>query len=300
MRHDVAVLGSLNLDCVFICEERPAPGETVLCDNVEKGPGGKGLNQAIASGRAGASTILYGGVGADSDGKILLRALESSGVALTGIRQLDSVCTGLAHIVVDHGGENAIVVASGANKSDELGPELFEDARATVFLAQLEMDIPLVHAFFEKGRSRGSLCVLNAAPAFEEAQTLLSLCDFLILNEHELALLCRPDSISAEHGEITEAARGLLRSDTQSVLVTLGAAGVLWVTAEQATHFEARKAQPVDTTGAGDCFCGVFAASIAQGKTTHQAIERAIAAAAIAVTRKGAAQALPVASEYDF
>lgn len=299
MGHDVAVLGSLNLDCVFVCGDRPAPGETVLCDNVEKGPGGKGLNQAIASGHAGASTILYGGVGADSDGKILLRALESSGVSLTGIRQLDTVCTGLAHIVVDHGGENAIVVASGANKSDKLGPELFEDAQAKVFLAQLEMDIPLVHAFFEKGRSGGSLCVLNAAPAFDEAQTLLSLCDFLILNEHELALLCRLDSISAEHGDITTAAKRLLRSDSQSVLVTLGAAGVVWVTSAHAIHFEARKVEPIDTTGAGDCFCGVFAASIAQGRATHQAIERAIAAAAIAVTRKGAARALPVASEYD-
>lgn len=299
MHYDVAVLGSLNLDIVFACEAMPQPGETVLCDGVQKGPGGKGLNQAVASGRAGARTILYGGVGADGDGETLLRELEDSGVALDGVRKLRSTHTGLAHIVVDRSGENSIVVASGANKSPQLSPELFVHAQASVFLAQLEMDVALVKSFFELGRATSKSCILNAAPAIEEAHALLPLCDFLIVNEHELAFFCGMDLSDAPHDTIIGAAKELLRFDEQSILVTLGAAGVIWVTARQATHFEARKVHPVDTTGAGDCFCGVFAASLAQGLSVPQAIDRAIVAAAIAVTRNGAAQAIPFASEYD-
>lgn len=297
MHYEVAVLGSLNLDIVFACEAMPSPGETILCDTVEKGPGGKGLNQAVASGRAGAATILLGAVGTDGDGEMLLRVLEEAGVSADGVRRLNSSHTGLAHIIIDQRGENSIVVASGANKSAELGAELFETVEAAVFLAQLEMDIDLVSGFFARGQASGRLCVLNAAPALEKAAPLLSQCDFLIVNEHELALFSGVDLSQAGIDDYVAAGRSIV-AGRQSVLVTLGAAGVVWITAENSRHFAATKVEPVDTTGAGDCFCGVFAASMAKGQNVPDAIERAMAAAAVAVTRKGAAHAIPLAVEY--
>ena len=298
MQYDVAVLGSLNLDIVFACEAMPLPGETILCDTIEKGPGGKGLNQAVASSRAGAITILLGAVGADGDGEVLLRVLEEARVAVDGVRRLNSTHTGLAHIVVDRRGENSIVVASGANKSAELSADLFENVDAAVFLAQLEMDVGLVSGFFTRGRAISRPCVLNAAPAFENAKSLLGQCDYLIVNEHELAFF---SGINLPNSGIEEciAAGRMIVTGQQSVLVTLGAAGVVWITADDALHFAAAKVDPVDTTGAGDCFCGVFAASMAKGLNVPDAIERAMAAAAIAVTRKGAAHAIPLAVEYD-
>lgn len=298
MDYDVAVLGSLNLDIVFACEAMPCPGETILCDTVQKGPGGKGLNQAVASGRAGATTILLGAVGADGDGEMLLRVLEEAGVSVDGVRRLDSSHTGLAHIVVDQRGENSIVVASGANKSAELGADLFDNVEAAVFLAQLEMDVGLVSGFFARGREISRPCVLNAAPALEKAKSLLGQCDYLIVNEHELALFSGVDLSNAGIEEYIAAGRSIVTGQ-QSVLVTLGAAGVIWITAENALHFATTKVDPVDTTGAGDCFCGVFAASMAKGQNVPDAIERAMAAAAVAVTRKGAAHAIPLAVEYD-
>lgn len=298
MHYEVAVLGSLNFDIVFACEAMPCPGETILCDTVKKGPGGKGLNQAVASRRAGATTILLGAVGADGDGETLLRVLEEADVSTDGVRRLNLSHTGLAHIIVDYRGENSIVVASGANKSAELGADLFETVEAAIFLAQLEMDVDLVSAFFARGKAIGRPCVLNAAPALAKAASLLSHCDFVIVNEHELALFCDVDLSNAGIGEYITAGRSIVTGQ-QSLLVTLGAAGVIWITAENARHFAATKVEPIDTTGAGDCFCGVFAASMAKGQNVPDAIERAMAAAAVAVTRKGAAHAIPLAIEYD-
>lgn len=297
MSKTVAVFGSLNVDVTFEVESFPKPGETLLCRAVTRGAGGKGLNQAVACAKAGAETALFGAVGMDDDGAFLLASLKEHGIAAAGVLSTADSCTGLAHIVVDRSGENSIVVASGANQSQSVGDALSAVADARVFLAQLEVDVPLVRQFLERGRQCGAVTLLNAAPAIDRARTLMPHCDVLIVNEHELAFYGGVEHIGTTDADIAAAARALMARSSQTVLVTLGAQGVVQVTLDSAVRHPATRVDPVDTTGAGDCFCGVLAASVAMGQPMAQAIRRATTAAAIAVTRKGAVAAMPYAAE---
>lgn len=299
MQGSVAVLGSLNVDVVFTCEEFPQPGETLLCDSVAKGAGGKGLNQAVASAKAGSSTTLYGALGHDSDAELLLDCLLQNGVITDAIARADGASTGLAHIMVDRAGENSIIVASGANMAPSLDRAMFSQAKASVFLAQLEMAPNLVRAFFLQAEECGATRILNAAPALASARNIFPHCDVIIVNEHELAYFCDRDSAQMTQQDIEDGGRSLLSRDDQTILVTLGSKGVLHLTLHSAHHHAATKVETVDTTGAGDCFCGVFAASLASELSVSQAIERAARAAALAVTRQGAAASMPTASEID-
>jgi ribokinase len=299
MAGSVAVLGSLNMDVTFACDSFPKPGETLLCHSVLKGAGGKGLNQAVASAKAGTDTALFGAVGQDADGDFLIDLLNQSSVTTDGIARVSDTHSGLAHIIVDSLGENSIIVASGANMSALLNHTLFADARAHVFLAQLEMDPALVGNFLQMGKECGAIRILNAAPALPSAQGLFLDCDMIVVNEHELAFFCGWAGSEMTNSDIEVSGRSLLTREDQSVIVTLGALGALHVTLNHAQHYTAPKVHAVDTTGAGDCFCGVLAASIAQGMSVSCSIERAIQAAAIAVSRPGAAAAMPLSAEID-
>lgn len=299
MSGNVSVLGSLNVDVVFQCEEFPQPGETLLCNSVTRGAGGKGLNQAIASAKAGSPTTMYGALGCDSDAKFLLDYLHASGVVSGSITQIEGSSTGLAHIIVNRSGENSIVVSSGANMAPCLNSKMFATARADVFLAQLEMDTSLVHAFFLRAKECGATTILNAAPALGSARNLFTLCDIIIVNEHELAFFSDQNDIEMQEGQIIAGGRSLLTRNDQMILVTLGSNGVLQISLSDVRHYEAMKVVAIDTTGAGDCFCGVFAASIAKSQTVSEAIVRSTQAAAIAVTRRGAAASMPTSFEIE-
>lgn len=299
MPNNVAVFGSLNVDVTFSVESFPNPGETLLSRAVSKGAGGKGLNQAVASAKAGAETLLYGAVGEDSDGAFLMACLRDYGISGAGVLRVADAPTGLAHILVDRFGENSIVVAAGANRSASLGAAGFAAAHARVFLAQLEVDLELVRRFLERGRQCGAVTILNAAPASEKALGLLPYCDLLVVNEHELTFYGGAGRSSAVSTDVASIARNLLRRPEQVTLVTLGARGALLVSRDEAIDLPAVPVEPVDTTGAGDCLCGVLAAGIAAGLPTQKAVARAMRAAAIAVTRKGAAAAMPDAAEFD-
>lgn len=291
----VAVFGSLNMDMVFRCKAIPKPGETVLCEAQELGAGGKGLNQAIAARRAGGAVSMAGAVGNDSHGKTLLNFLSAEGVRCDNVQHLDGVATGLAHIVVDGAGENAIVVASGANS--EIAAWSGDDLAGQVCLAQLEVPLAAVASFLEAGREQGSICILNAAPAVSGASGLFALCDVIVVNEHELAEITGASIDPFNLATIAEAAGMVAALDTQTVVVTLGAHGTHVVGAAGNQFVAATKVKPLDTTGAGDCFCGVLADGLARGLTIIDAVARASAAAAIAVTRPGAAQAMPTEIE---
>lgn len=299
MQGNVSVLGSMNVDVVFTCEEFPQPGETLLCEYVTKGAGGKGLNQAVASAKAGSRTTLYGALGRDSEADLLLDCLHQNGVITDPIVRIEDASTGLAHIIVDRAGENSIVVASGANMAQAVDRAMFSKAKASVFLAQLEMDANLVREFFLHGQKCGATRILNAAPAIASARDIFSQCDIIIVNEHELAYFCGGDSTQMTEHDIEVGGRSLLSRDDQMILVTLGSKGVLHLTLNSTEQHAATKVETVDTTGAGDCFCGVFASSLARGLSVSQAIGRAARAAALAVTRNGAASSMPTASEID-
>lgn len=294
----VEILGSLNLDVSFSCEALPAPGETVLCSDVSSGPGGKGLNQAVAARRAGAKVKMAGAVGADSNGTALLSFLETEDIDTDGIERLSDAATGLAHIVVDRSGENSIVVASGANRRAS-APARRPDNASLVYLSQLEISIEVVDAFLRNGRRAGSTTILNAAPAILQASAIFEFADILVVNEHEVSQFSGMACADREEGSITAAARKLIQRPDQTVIVTLSACGTQIVDANASLRLPAYPAIAVDTTGAGDCFCGVLAASIAAGLPISDAVRRANRAASLAVQRTGAANAMPLQAEID-
>ncbi|WP_261165436.1 ribokinase [Microbacterium sp. Marseille-Q6965] len=297
----VAIVGSINMDVVARVPRIPGPGETLLASGSSRGGGGKGANQVVAAARAGGVPAAFiGAIGDDAEGAQLRAWLEADGVDVTGL-SLSREQTGMALIAVGDDAENSIIVVPGANLAlQSLEPHQRElVAAADVVAAQLEIPIPLVVAAAEARRD-GSLFVLNAAPSAPLMDTaaaarVLPLVDVLIVNEHELTDIAGTTD--------REAAIDALAARVPALVVTLGAAGsVVVVGAERAT-VPAFRVDPVDTTGAGDTFCGVLAARLGRGGLTVAALAEAAragaAASAIAVTRVGAQAAVPTADEVE-
>ncbi len=294
----VCVLGSINLDMVFRVAALPRPGETVQSLGFEQHPGGKGANQAVAAARMGAQTQLIAAVGGDAAGAELTQFLGATEVELSAVMKM-AAPTGRAIICVDAGGENCIVVDSGANAA--LSPADLPQAlgRHGVFLAQLETPLETLAAFFASGAARAGITILNAAPAEARALALFPLIDILIVNQSELASYAKLSEEPVDLDAVATAARGLMARPDQAAVVTLGGAGAALVTATEATLIPGRAVKVVDTTGAGDCFCGALAAFLDEGMTLSAALAYANAAAALAVGRAGAASSIPTRNEVD-
>lgn len=291
----VTVLGSLNADLSFRCEAMPSPGETVLCKTYAIGPGGKGLNQAVAARRAGSDVLIEGAIGSDAFGDMLKAFLQDEGIDCTRIARCADLPTGVAHIVVDAAGENAIVVASGANAVITS----FEDtgSKSRVRLAQLETPVSAILEFMRSGREQGAVCILNAAPAIHAALEIFPYCNLIVVNEHELAEFAGISIDLTDRTSLRRAASVLVDLEAQSLIVTLGAEGCC-LFGPAGDHFIAPRLVAVkDTTGAGDCFCGVLADGIARGLDLIAAAGRANIAASLAVQRTGAAIAMPFGNE---
>jgi ribokinase len=276
-RVDVCVVGSANLDLVARAPRIPQPGETVLGSAYAEHAGGKGLNQAVAASRAGALTAFVGAVGEDAAGTMLRDVLTTAGVDDGAVRTLRGEPTGRALITVGDDAENSIVVVPGANGALSPPDELPESA---VVLAQLEVPVDVVIGAFAIARSAGARTVLNPAPARTLPDDLLALTDVVVPNEHELELLGGTDR--------------LLAAGLDAVVVTLGARGAQIVRADGRVHAQQPfLVTPVDTTGAGDAFCGTFAARLARGDDIDDAVRWAAAAGALATTVPGAVPSLP-------
>jgi ribokinase len=282
---DVVVVGSANLDLVATTHRLPGPGETVLGSDFAQHPGGKGLNQAVAAARAGASVAFVAAVGDDDAGLRLRSVAEDEGIDVAGVVVAAGATTGRALITVDERGENSIVVIPGANSLARVASL----PSATVVLAQLETPVETVIAAFTAARSAGSRTVLNPAPVPNDGlpPELLALCDVIVPNEHEVELLGGVDRLVA--------------AGVGAVVVTRGAAGVTVTRAgDPATlSIAAFEVDPIDTTGAGDAFCGTLACGLATGADLPDAARRAAAAGALATTVAGAVPSLPVAAEID-
>ena len=292
----VVVVGSINLDIALQVTRIPAPGETVLASGVRRSGGGKGANQAVAAALAGADTTFIGCVGEDHAGAELRGALASSGVRTDLLDSVDAP-TGTALISVDPTGENAIVVAPGANALVG-APSPDQHARiatADVVLAQLE--IPLTAVIAAAGaRTPGAVFILNAAPSASLPAELWTLVDVLVVNEHEAADLAT--SIAEEPADSVQHAIEVLLGRVPWVLVTLGSAGaVLARRGMPPVRVPAPAVSAVDTTAAGDTFCGVFAAALARGDDPVESVRLASAAASLAVQRPGAQASVPTADE---
>jgi ribokinase len=284
----VVVVGSLNEDLVVTVGRLPGRGETVIGSAVELLPGGKGANQAAAAGRLGDGVAMVGRVGDDDAGARQLAALREAGVDTALVEATPGVPTGSATIPVEaEGGENLIVVVPGANASVNAGDVEVPAVRgAGVLLLQLETPLPTVLA---AARACTGTVVLNPAPAQSLPAELLAEVDVLVPNEHELADLAGAGA--ADLTGLAGLARGLA---ARSVVVTLGRNGVLVVPAEgPALHQPPLPVSPVDTTGAGDCFCGALCTALDRGSSLPDAVRYAAVAAALSTTGPGARGGLP-------
>jgi ribokinase len=288
---DVCVLGSINLDNVCRVAHLPAAGETLMADSFESFAGGKGANQAVAAATWGTATALIGAVGCDEAGELLIAHLESRGVDVSGVARLPDSPSGQAQICVSPAGENMIVVVGGANRAvTRAQVEAAGVGRCKVFLSQLETPLDAIGALFASRAGREGVTILNAAPAVEAARELFPMADVVVVNQGELALYAG----GAEPAEARAAilpARRLISRQGQTIIVTLGAAGALAVTAQSHTEVAGCPARVADTTGAGDCFCGVLAAALAEGRPLAEAVALANQAAALSTERPGAAVA---------
>lgn len=296
---DIVVVGSLNLDVSVQATRIPRPGETVRAAGLSIGPGGKGLNQAIAASRLGARVHMVGQLGDDRFAEVPEAALRDAGVDASYVRRLPGQHTGTALIVVDEtSGENAIAVAAGANRA--LSPQHVQDAVAAfrgsgVLMVQLELPLETVETALDLAKENALVTLLDPAPARELPDTVLRKIDVLTPNETEAEFLT---GIRVRDPESAAEAGARLRERTLSdVLVTLGAAGCVWVWSTGFEHIPAPRVEAVDTTAAGDAFNAGLAVGLARGEPIARALRTAVRAGAAATLRSGAASAMPTAED---
>lgn len=275
---DVCVVGSANLDLVATVERLPSAGETVPGDSFREYPGGKGLNQAVAAARSGASCAFVGAVGLDDAASLLLHVMHDDDIDTEHVERV-SLPTGRALIFVAADGENSIVVVGGANHA----VRALDTPSSKVVLAQLEVPVEAIERAFRAAREAGTVTVLNPAPAKQLPDSLLALCDVLTPNEHEVELL----------GGVQR----LQSLGAKAVIVTRGAEGADLHTADGVVRVAPFPVQAVDATGAGDTFSGALCARLAAGDPMATAARYASAAAALSTTRAGAVPSIPVDDE---
>ena len=293
----VLVLGSSNIDIVVRVDRLPSAGETVMGDERREFWGGKGANQALAAVRAGAEVRFVTMLGNDAGGDAYGRYLAESGISSGGILRCKT-STGAALIVVDAKGENQIAVAPGSNAL--LTPGRMRRRQGLldygdVVLAQLEVPVASVMAAFERGRRRGACNVLNPAPAAGELpDELLRLTDVLAPNETEAAHLAGLGEIPETDAEFLRAARALRDLGPSQVVITAGEKGAFLLDEEGASWMRPPpEVEAVDTTGAGDAFCGALAVKLAEGAAFGEAVRFAVSAGSCSVRKRGAQGGLP-------
>jgi ribokinase len=287
----IIVFGSINVDFVTRVNAIPKPGETVLGPNYDVIPGGKGANQALAARRAGASVALVGAVGRDPFADIGLALLRNDGVDLSATEAVDAP-TGAAFITVDEEGENAITVASGANaETRATSIAKISIGKKDVLLMQREVPEQEQIAAARFAKDKGARVILNVAPAGAIADELAALVDVLIMNEHEAAAVAKGMGLTGDTPE--HHARMIAETRKLTTIVTLGAEGAVGWTDGVRRHIPAFPVTVVDTTAAGDAFCGAFAAALDRGFGFTTALARGVAAGSLTCTKAGAQPSLP-------
>jgi ribokinase len=285
----ILVFGSINTDLIFQLPGLPAPGQTLLAERLVIQPGGKGANQAVAAARDGGAVRMAGAVGDDSLAGAALAGLRDAGVDLAGVRTIAGTPTGCASIHTDRDGRNAIAVALGAN--GQVVAAQVDDAMlrpGTILLLQMEGAPVEITAVIRRARAAGCRIILNLAPAIPLAREVLGLLDFLVVNEDEAETLGQALRVAGPM-----AAASLAEALGIGVIRTLGAAGAEACAGGETIHVAAPAVAAVDTTAAGDCFVGVFAAAMDRGASLASAMARGCAAASLACTLAGSQRSLP-------
>jgi ribokinase len=293
----VLVFGSLNLDLVTYADKLPAIGETIVGEKLLKFPGGKGLNQAIAARRAGSEVLMVGSIGNDADGDYLFDILKSENIDPKFITKT-SEQTGIAVIEVSKSAENRIIIIAGANSKTRFSNKVLTSSPSvTVSLAQLETPIAEVAKFIHESKAAGKITMLNPAPIQKLDQQLLQDTDYLIANETEASFLVGSAVEHLSKDEAVTIARQLQKNGSKKVIITLGEQGSVYLDQEKELFTPAYKVKAVDTTAAGDAFCGAFATAISENKPVEYALKFASAAGGLAATKAGAVPSLPTQQE---
>lgn len=297
MSGGVLVAGAINTDLVARVHHAPEAGETVTGTAFNIFGGGKGANQALAAARSGARTTMLGALGVDEFGRQRLADLRADGIDVDSVPLTAGVASGVALIVVDDRGENRISYVPGATLtvSAEVALAAFQRARPAVVLSTIELPNDALEPMFEAARAAGSTVIVNATPEPASGKDLLPLADVLIVNETE-ALELLGETRGTDWSSVSERLREL---GPGRVIVTLGADGALANIDGRLLRASAPSVAVVDTTGAGDAFCGAFAARLAQAGKPEDAVRAGIAAGSLAVTVEGAQRSMPVRGDVE-
>ena len=301
MTLDIVILGVFVADTAYRAQRQPRLGETILGQSFALGPGGKGSNQSVAAGMAGASVGFITKLGKDPFADMALATWKKAGVTCLATQHADDY-TGAAYIFVDENtGDNAIIVCPGAaatiNRSDiDSHAEVIKHCK--VLMTQLEQPIDAAEYALACARKAGATTILNPAPAVELPTSMIALCDFVTPNEIEAETITGITVNSPK--DAVAAAEALLAKGAGGAIITLGENGCLYHDGSNSVHVPAINAGPVvETTGAGDAFNGGFAVAIAEGHSPLEAIRFGTATAAISVTRPGTAPSMPTRKEIE-
>lgn len=281
----VVVVGSINVDMVFASDIRPKAGETVLGNSFSLIPGGKGANQAVAAAKLGAESTMIGCVGLDTNGDFSIDNLNAENVDTHCIDVVHDIPTGVANIIVAEN-DNSIIVIPGANyEVNKFVIDKYRDVilSADIVLVQLEVPLETVEYTLELCKKNNVRVLLNPAPAVELSRTMIENASYITPNEHELKIILGKDCDIEEE----------IKNYPNKIIVTLGSKGVKYFNGNEIVLIPSYKVEVVDTTGAGDTFCGALAASIVRGDSLDEAIKFANKAAAYSITKLGAQSGMP-------
>lgn len=293
----ITVFGSINMDLIATTERLPKPGETVAGNSFATAAGGKGANQALAARRAGRYVHMAGAVGKDAFAEGALELLDGAGTDLSLVSHVEGP-TGIALILVGGDGENMIAVIPGANgkvNGDSAEAAVSAMNEGDILMLQLEVPVEAVERALAASRAKGVTSILNLAPLIPDAARLGRLADIVIANETEFERLAGQENMTADD---REAALERLHAETgQTLIVTLGGDGVIAIRDGEISRAQGLIIEPVDTVGAGDTFCGYFAASLDEGLDFNSALRRAAVAGSLACLKPGAQPSIPLAAE---
>ena len=295
----ICVIGSIGYDLTTYMYKFPKAGETIVGKKFIQNPGGKGDNQVIASARVGGDVTFIGAVGDDNYGELLKKNLEENKVK-THMKIVPNMSSQIATILIDESGENRIVIVPGANNfvdKKQIDDNFGIIKECDIILMQLEIPMETVEYVVDKFYELNKIIILNPAPGAELSDNIIKKCTYLTPNENEIGLITKMPYDTIDN--IKSAAKCLFDKGAQNVLVTLGEKGAYLKNKNDDIIIPTLKVKALDTTGAGDCFNGVFAACLAMGKNAIEAIKYANVASSISVTRSGAVPSLPYKNEVD-
>lgn len=298
-RKKIVVIGSSNTDMTILSDKLPLPGETVLGGEFIMGPGGKGANQAVAIKRLGGNVEFVCKVGRDVFGKNTLSLYQSEGFSTEHVILSDKP-SGVAMIAVDSNSENSIIVAPGAN--NDITPQDIESVAGLIessdyLLMQLETPVETVMAASRIAHENHVKVILNPAPATALPDSIYSMLYLIMPNQHEASLMTGIEVTDRESA--VRAAEVLHQKGVEKVIITMGAKGAVLYENDESVFIEARRVKAVDTTAAGDTFCGAVCVALSEGHTLSEAAHFGAAASSLTVQKVGAQNSIPLRSELE-